>query len=142
MPEDVQHADDHEQHEMGIVGNAGNDGRKALRGFLKGKDLAEQGGRATMSSTAPGVAPSTRPVNVPGPERPVDHDADSAHTMATTDASTERRPAGIDRAEDDERRRQREPGVAAASEENFIVEGRGVLVALEAVPLRQQVGGA
>ena len=142
--EDVQHADDHEQHEMGIVGNAEHDGRKALRGFLKGKDLAEQGGRAhdEQHRAAGHRAFQQGPVDVPGPEHPVDHDA---HEQRPHDGDYGRfhgrRPAGIDRAEDDERRRQREPGVAAASEEKLHVEGRGVLVALEAVPLRQQVGG-
>ena len=142
--EDIQHADDHEQHEMGIVGNAEHDGRKALRGFLKSKDLAEQGGRAhdEQHRAAGHRAVQQGPVDVPWPEYPVDHDA---HEQRPHDGDHGRfhgrRPAGIDRAEDDERRRQREPGVAAAPEEKLHVEGRGVLVALEAVPLRQQVGG-
>lgn len=49
--EDVQHADDHEQHEMGIVGNAEHDGRKALRASSKVRILPNRVDAPTMSST-------------------------------------------------------------------------------------------
>ena len=142
--EDVQHADDHQEHEVRIVGDAEHDGRQTLRGFLEGQYLAEQGGRAhdEQHRAAGHRAFEQGLVDVPGPERPVDHDAYEQRPHDGDHGSLNgRRPAGVDGTEDDEGRRQREPALAAALEENLQVEGRGVHVALEAVLLRQQIRG-